>query len=128
MTEQNTNAEITDTIDTKDLQIFSMMQAFGAAGYQLMRTNHGGLVFFCERAKGKNLLKLEAAIRIYNHHQLALQFLDSYAHAQFSAAKVVKNLKMQYSKKTKQLIIQNNMVKFVKPEYEDMFLYLNCGE
>lgn len=128
MTDQDTDTEINTTINTKDLQIFSMMQAFGAAGYQLMRTNHGGLVFFCERAKGKNLLSVEAAIRIYNHHQLATRFFDSYAHAQFSAAKVVKNLKMQYSKKTKQIIIQNNMVKFVKPEYEDMFLYLEESE
>lgn len=126
MTEQNTDTEINTSIKTKDLQIFSMMQAFSSAGYQLMRTDKGGLVFFCERAhRGKNLLALEGAIRIYNNYELSKRFFDAYALEQFQAAKVVKRIKLQYSKKTKQIIHQNDMVKFVKPEYEEMFLYLD---
>ena len=118
------------TIDTKDLQMFSLMQAFSACGYSLMRTHRNGLVFLNpdRQKQGDALISMERAIRIYNDVRLASQTFDLYSIEQFKAAKVVKRCKLQYSKSNKTVINQNSMVKFVKPEYEQMFLIVEQSD
>ena len=41
--------------DTRDLQLFSVIQAMGVLGYQLMRTSKGGKIFY-NPSKSKSCL------------------------------------------------------------------------
>lgn len=120
--------------DTKDLQLFSLMQAMNTIGYMLYRTNKGGLVFVSNLPinSARSCLSVGKAIHLYNHstdilyNPLKNMGFDSYFCSQFEAAKVVKKLGIQYSKRKKLVKVNGpefkNYVRFVHEDYFDLFL------
>lgn len=121
--------------NTADLQLFSLMQAMNSLGFDLMRTNKGGLVFFnpSRACKGANLFSVGRAIALHNNLTHMNNFgYDSYFVNQFLAAKVVKRVKLQYSKKTKVLAINGtgnaHLVQVVDPTYLTLFNVLSPME
>jgi hypothetical protein len=117
-----------DIEDTRDLQLFSVIQAMATLGYQLMLTERGGKVFYnqSKRKTGDSLISIKRAINMHNSTQDSHGHdHDLYALKQFFAAKVVHKVKLQYSKKNKTIYVNGsksaNYVLFVEPEYSELF-------
>jgi len=127
--------------DTKELQMYSVIQFMSAIGYTLHRTQQGGLVFVYDNADvkvEKQTLSVQTAIRLHNadwcgmgaiHRSpcmLGFKFYtDIYTITQAKAAKVVEKVKLQYCKRSKSLKLQHesgHMVRFVNPSYQYLFL------
>lgn len=114
-------------IETEYLQLFSLMQSFNAIGFSLMRTNRGGMCFVNTNPhrKGRDLISVYNAINMYNNVILLRDVgFDAYEVEQFKAARVVKKCKLQYCKRKKKVKTLNNMVAFVQPAYEALFLHI----
>ena len=116
-----------EVIPTTELQQFSLMQAMSSLGYQLMRNPHGRHAFvnFNNMRIGKGVIAVSTAINLYNNTQQLNYFLgcDKYEVNQFRAAKIVSQIKLQYSSKKKGFInTSSHYVKFVDPAYENLFL------
>ena len=129
-------------LPTIELQKFSLQQFMSGLGYTLYRTNKGGYVFVSNGDeastyfnKDKMLINYNSAVRLHNAEWNVLPdgvaytesagFLfksDAYFLMQALAKKVVEKVKLQYSKKRKQIILLNPLVKFEYPAYESMFL------
>lgn len=110
--------------ETYDLQLFSLMQCMSAIGYKLMRTERGGYVFMSTLNINKEemLMSFNRAVRLYNNG--IQDKYDLYFQKQFEAAKIVKEIKIQYSKKQKRAFLQSvnsSLVKVVEPEYKRIF-------
>lgn len=116
-------------INTQDLQLFSLMQAMNTLGFELMRTNKGGFVFFnpSRSCNGNNLISMNNAITMYNKLSKTDSYgYDAYYVNQFLAAKVVQHVKFQYSKKKKQLMLHSenghaHYVRCVDDAYWNLF-------
>ena len=127
--------------DTKELQMYSVIQFMSALGYTLHRASKGGLVFVYDNADvklEKQTLSVQTAIRLHNadwrgagaiHRtpcMLGFKFYtDAYTIIQAQAAKVVQKVKLQYCKRSKSLKLQHEsgrMVRFVSPSYQYLFL------
>jgi hypothetical protein len=114
-----------ETINTKDIQLFSVSQVMGTLGYQLVVTNHGGLLFYNEHRveKGNGKISVRSAIQLHNYpSNLDDLDFDAYERYQFRAARVVVNAKLQYSRKQKTVLVTNNKIKFVNASYTPIFL------
>ncbi len=114
-------------INTTELQQFSLMQAMSTLGYQLMRNPQGRHAFvnFNNMRFGKGVIAVSTAISLYNNYKELGVFLnaDKYEINQFNAAKIVRQVKLQYSSKKKAFVnTASSYVKFVDPVYENLFL------
>ena len=114
--------------DTRDLQLFSVIQAMGVLGYQLMRTDKGGKIFYnpSKSKSGDALICMRRAVMLHNCiDHIYPHGCDSYTVNQFLAAKVVHNVKLQYSKRSKQVYVNGgenaNYVAFTDPSYPQLF-------
>lgn len=114
--------------DTRDLQLFSVIQAMNVLGYQLMCTEKGGKVFYnpSKSKTGDALICMRRAIMLHNCIDIHNRHNhDTYTVNQFLAAKVVHNVKLQYSKRSKQIYVnggQNaNYVAFTDEAYPQLF-------
>lgn len=116
-----------EVITTTELQQFSLMQAMSSLGYQLMRNPQGRHAFvnFNNMRIGKGIIAVSTAIGLHNNYTLLSHFLnsDKYEINQFRAAKIVSQVKLQYSSKKKGFVnTASQYVKFVDPAYEHIFL------
>lgn len=121
--------------NTRDLQLFSLMQALATTGYQLMRTEKGGYVFYNPNRTrfGDSLMSMQSAIKVHN----CMSHVDSggadpYTVNQFLAAKVVHSVKLQYCKRTKKLIVNGgenaHLVAFTDEAYPELFNVIKPSE
>jgi len=126
--------------DTKDLQMYSVIQFMSALKYNLCRTVKWGLVFVSSSSdKAENrTISVQTAIRLHNvqwagiskvHQSPCIHgfefYTDIYTLKQAQAAKVVETVKLQYCKRSKSLKLQHesgHMVRFVNPSYQYLFL------
>ena len=127
--------------DTKELQMYSLMQFMSALKYNLCRTVKWGLVFVSSSpAKVENrTVSVQTAIRLHNADWRSVYPMapaiydtdvqtfhtDTYTITQAKAAKVVEKVKLQYCKRSKSLKLQHesgHMVRFVSPSYQYLFL------
>lgn len=113
--------------NTTELQQFSLMQAMSTLGYQLMRNPQGRHAFvnFNNMRTGKGVIAVSTAINLYNNYKNLGEFLnaDKYEINQFNAAKIVCQVKLQYSSKKKGFVnTASQYVKFKDPAYEHLFL------
>jgi hypothetical protein len=127
MTTENTEFKPTPT---RDMQLFSLMQAMYAVGYQLMRTNNKGYVFLnaSRQRNGDMLISVQNAVHLHNNPEEYNGKFDAYELNQLKAARVVVKCKLQYNKKTKSIYATGDLVRFVEPSYEDLFLGLEAQE
>jgi hypothetical protein len=114
--------------NTRDLQLFSVIQAMSVLGYQLMMTDKGGKVFYNPSLtkKGLALMSMQRAFMLHNCiDRLDTYGFDFYTINQFLAAKVVHNVKLQYSKTKKSVYVNGghtaNYVAFVDYSYPELF-------
>lgn len=114
--------------DTRDLQLFSVIQAMNVLGYQLMRTDKGGKVFYnpSKSKTGNALICMRRAFMLHNNLDIHNQNkYDTYTMNQFLAAKVVHTVKLQYSKRSKQIYVNGgenaNYVAFTDATYPQLF-------
>lgn len=114
--------------NTKDLQLFSVIQAMGTLGYQLMRTERNGYIFYNPTLTkfGKSLMSMQRAIMLHNCiSPTSTHGCDAYTVNMFLAAKVVHNVKLQYWKRKKRISVNGaksaHLVAFVDPAYAELF-------
>lgn len=124
-----------DIIDTRKLQIFSLCQVMAAFHYELVEyKGHASRFESTHRSnKGRNVISWQKAISLYNGDsvkcvfgrppsRLTLWSFTDYQVAQAKAARVIKKLKLQYCRQTRQVIVQDHRIEFITPSYKTLFL------
>lgn len=123
--------------DTRNLQIYSLKQVMKALGYEYdvgYRTNSTPHFYSADYSnKGRNWISIKTAINIYNGHSVKCVFgrppevltiwsFNDYQIAQAKAARITKSVKLQWCRKTKQIVCQDHRVQFVLSSYSNLFL------
>lgn len=120
-------------VDTKDIQVQSVINFMFALGFDEFNSPRKG--FYNTRDKherhGMEFISYETAIKLHNHFyfdnhgrhcfRYPFDWVDTYTFNQAQAAKIVKRVKIQYSRK-RGIVCQSSVVEFVDPAYYDLFL------
>lgn len=126
---------MTDIQSTKMLQLQSLYAFAEALGYYVSESAEGGENFYsCSlQNKHRSTVSFKTMIDLYNNKYLESHGktfnppfeVDPYTFNKAQSAKIVWQLKLQYSKKKRQIICQSDIVCFVDERYVDMFLENN---
>ena len=124
-----------EIIDTKNLQFFSLCQVMAALHYEYVEYRSCASRFESKHHsnKGREVLSISSGIKLYNGNSAKCVFgrppsklniwcFSDYAIAQAKAARIVKQVKLQYCRQTKQLIVQDHRVQFILSSYKNLFL------
>lgn len=124
-----------DIIDTKKLQFFSLCQMMKALHYEYVEYIARASRFESSHHsnKGREVISISKAIKLYNGgtakcvfgrppSKLSIWSFSDYVVAQAKAARIVKQVKLQFCRQTKQLIVQDHRVSFILPSYKQLFL------
>lgn len=124
-----------DIVDTKALQFFSLCQVMKALHYEYVEYRSCASRFESKHHsnKGREVLSISSCIKLYNGNsakcvfgrppsKLSIWSFSDYAVAQAKAARIVKQVKLQYCRQTKQLMVQDHRVQFVLSSYKQLFL------
>ena len=124
-----------EIIDTKNLQFFSLCQVMKALNYEYVEYRSCASRFESKHHsnKGREVLSISSCIKLYNGNsakcvfgrppsKLSIWCFSDYVIAQAKAARIVKQIKLQYCRQTKQLIVQDHRVQFILPSYKQLFL------
>lgn len=112
--------------DTQHLQMKSLYKFMEALGY-----SYGEWGFFHWKYKSIHKVSFNTAIKLHNGYYTEwhgkyfnppFDKISSYEFTVANASKIVKTVKLQYSKKKKEIKVMSHVVSFVKPEYYDLFL------
>lgn len=126
-----------EIVDTKDLQMYSLKAFMDALGY--MWSGDGRVCFdsgcyfesFTRKNRARSTVSFETAVRLYNgyyydNHDLSKSRspfdFDAYSWKKAQAAKILKSVKLQLTKKTGAIKASSNIVSFVSPIYYQMFI------
>lgn len=128
-----------DIVDTRKLQIFSLCQVMKAFHYELVEyKGHASRFESTHRSnKGRNVISWSKAISLYNGDsvkcvfgrppsRLTLWSFTDYQVTQAKAARVIKKIKLQFCRQTRQVIVQDHRVEFITPSYKALFLGNKC--
>jgi len=119
---------------TKDIQLESLDNFMEALGYgREWSFQEGDESYFSLWGGNKHckILSFNTAVKLHNGfytewHQKyfnpPFDTINIYEYNKAQYAKIVKVVKLQYSKKKKEIKVQSDIVTFVKPEYYDLFL------
>lgn len=125
-----------DIIDTRKLQIHALKQVMSALGY----TYHPGWAdskayFYSSdySNKGRPIISVKTAINLYNGNSakcvfgrppehLTIWSFDDFSIAKAKAARILKSIKLQYCRQTKQILCQDHRVQFTIESYSRLFL------
>lgn len=124
-----------DIIDTRKLQFFSLCQVMKALNYEYVEYRSCASRFESKHHsnKGREVLSISSCIKLYNGDtvkcvfgrppsKLTIWSFSDYAVAQAKAARIVKQIKLQFCRQTKQIIVQDHRVQFITPSYKTLFL------
>jgi len=124
-----------DIQDTKKLQLFALGEFMSALKY-VKRTWASGHVTFESnhlRNKSRKTISFKKAVDLYNNNSikcifgkppstLSLWSFDDYTVAKAKASRPLKAIKLQFCKKTHQIIVQDHRVQFTLESYSKLFL------
>ena len=122
-----------DVKDTEHLQMQSLVEFMQALGYYLQddfSTNAEYFYSHLQSNKGHNNISVRTEINLHNgglidNHgkQFREPFVfDEYRMTRAQASKIVRVVKMQYSKKHNRFVVQSHKVQFVRPSYYHIFM------
>lgn len=125
-----------DIIDTRKLQIYALEQMMSALGYGLMKSSVEGNWYFHSNKysnKGREKISIRTAIKLFNGdtarcvfgrppQHLTIWAFDDFSIAKAKASRILRSLKIQYCRQTKQIIVQDHRVQFITPSYKALFL------
>lgn len=124
-----------EIIDTKKLQIFSLCQMMRGLHYEFVEYRSAPSRFESKHHsnKGREVLSVISAIKLYNGNSAKCVFgrpperlniwsFSDYAVAQAKAARITKQVKLQFCKQTNSFVVQDHRIQFVLPSYKNLFL------
>lgn len=124
-----------DIIDTKSLQLFALDEFMSALKYKKLQWASGHITFESgnPKNKGRQTLSFKKAVDLYNNNSvkcifgkppisLSLWSFDDYTVSKAKAARPLKSIKLQFCKKTHQIIVQDHRVQFTMDSYSKLFL------
>jgi len=124
-----------EILDTKKLQLFALDEFMSALKYQRIGWANGHVTYQSEHRKnrGREVISFKKATDLYNGNSvkcifgkppisLSLWSFDDYTVAKAKAARPLKGIKLQFCKKTRQIIVQDHRVQFVLEIYSRLFL------
>lgn len=124
-----------DILDTKTLQLFALQEFMSALKYKYTKWASGHVTFESKHPKnrGRSMLSFKKAVDLYNNRSmkcifgkppsnLTLWSFDDYTVAKAKAARPLKSIKLQFCKKTHQVIVQDHRVQFTLESYSKLFL------
>lgn len=120
--------------NTKSIQLDSLDIFMKALGYTREWDEDEPQNFYSLWApawKAVRIISFNTAVKLYNGHYIEwhgkkfnppFNFINAYEYNAANSLKIIKVVKLQYSKKKKEIKVQSDVVTFVKPEYYDLFL------
>lgn len=124
-----------DIIDTKRLQFFSLCQVMKALNYEYVEYISSPSRFESKHHsnKGREVLSVSSCIKLYNGNsakcvfgrppsKLSIWSFSDYAVAQAKAARICKQIKLQWCRQTNQLVVQDHRIQFILPSFKQLFL------
>lgn len=124
-----------EILDTKKLQLFALDEFMYALKYQRINWANGHVTYESGNRKnrGRGVLSFKSAVGLYNNDSikcifgkppttLSLWSFDDYTVAKAKAARPLRSLKLQFCKKTHQIIVQDHRVQFTCSSYKNLFL------
>jgi hypothetical protein len=124
-----------EILDTKKLQLFALDEFMYALKYQRINWANGHVTYESGNRKnrGRAVISFKKAVDLYNNNSikcvfgkppanLSLWSFDDYTVAKAKAARPLKSIKLQFCKKTHQIIVQDHRVHFTLESYSKLFL------
>lgn len=125
-----------EIIDTRKLQLFCLKEFMQALGYTYVEYASDGSRFESVKPynnKGRSVIGVSKAINLYNNNsvkcifgkppaQLSIWSFDDYRVAKAKASRILRAIKLQYCKQTKQILVQDHRVVFTLESYKNLFL------
>ncbi len=124
-----------EILDTKKLQLFALDEFMSALKYERIKWAYGPITYesWHRKNKGRNIISFKSAVGLYNNNSvkclfgkppatLSLWSFDDYTVAKAKAARPLKSIKLQFCKKTHQIIVQDHRVQFTCSSYKNLFL------
>lgn len=124
-----------EIIDTRKLQIFSLCQMMKGLHYEFVEYRSSPSRFESKHHSNRDgeVLSVCSAIKLYNGNttkcvfgrppeKLNIWCFSDYAVAQAKAARVTKQVKLQWCRQTNNFIVQDHRIQFVLPSYSKLFL------
>lgn len=131
--ESNWNPD--EIVDTKRLQIFSLCQMMKGLHYEFVEYSSAPSRFESKHYSniGREVLSVSSCIKLYNGNsakcvfgrppeKLNLWCFSDYAIAQAKAARITKQVKLQWCCQTNNFIVQDHRIQFVMSSYKALFL------
>ncbi len=126
-----------EIIDTQKLQVFALKEFMLQLGYEIMKSSVNGNWHFHSNQysnRGRSKISVGHAISLYNGnsvrcvfgrppHKLSIFSFDDYSIAKAKAARILKSIKLQYCRQTKQILCQDHRVQFIVESYSRLFLH-----
>lgn len=129
------NWDSDEILDTKKLQLFALDEFMSALKYTRINWANGHVTYESGHYKnrGREVLSFKKAADLYNNNSvkcifgkpprnLSLWSFDDYTVAKAKAARPLKSIKLQFCKKTHQIIVQDHRVQFTLESYSKLFL------
>lgn len=124
-----------EIVDTRKLQLFALEEFMSALKYTYTQWASGLITFESGSSKNKGRLSVSfrKAVELYNGNsmkcvfgrppsKLTLWSFDDYTVAKAKAARPLKSIKLQFCKKTHQIIVQDHRVQFTVESYKKLLL------
>jgi len=124
-----------EIVDTRKLQIFSLCQMMRALHYEFVEYKGSASRFESKHHsnKGREVLSIPSAIKLYNGspakcvfgrppEKISIWSFSDYAIAQAKAARICKQVKLQFCTQTNSFIVQDHRIQFVFGSYSKTFL------
>jgi hypothetical protein len=118
--------------DTFTLQMKSLCEFAKQLGYYLSSCQVTGVEYFYSSLpenKHRSTVAFNTMVKLHNGYidwhggNLREPFsVDAYTFTRAVASRIIERCKLQYSKKKKRIVCQEELVMFVKPQYEHLFL------
>lgn len=125
-----------EIVDTRKLQLFSLVQVMKALHYEYVPYKASAPRFESKHYsnKGREILSFSSAVKLYNGNpakcvfgrppeKLTIWKFDDYSVAQAKAARVLRSIKLQFCKSTNTILVQDHRIQFVLHSYKDLFLH-----
>lgn len=125
-----------EIVDTRKLQLFSLVQMMKALHYEYVPYLASPPRFESSHYsnKGREFVSFGSAVKLYNGNsvkcvfgrppaRLSIWSFNDYDVAQAKAARIVRSIKLQQCKATNTIIVQDHRVSFILHSYKDLFLY-----
>ena len=124
-----------EIVDTKSLQLFALGEFMSALKYVKRTWADGHVTFESSHIKnrGRKTISFKKSVDLYNNNSikcifgkppivLSLWSFDDYTVTKAKAARPLKSIKLQFCKKTHQIIVQDHRVQFTLESYARLFL------